>query len=85
MEQRKTIRQIITDLNTARSNDCSKEKSEEIKGIIQFLLPYAEAEEKLDEPLLVVAEKIFYYKEKMVSQKRLKEEAGKNAKKTKAN
>ena len=36
----KSIREIITDLNVARSNDCSKEKSEEIKGIIQYLLQY---------------------------------------------
>lgn len=42
----KSIRQIITDLNTARSNDCSKEKSEEIKRIIQDLIPYAEEQER---------------------------------------
>lgn len=43
----KNIREIITDLNVARSNSCSKEKSEEIKGIINDLLPYAEIEEEL--------------------------------------
>lgn len=36
----KSIREIVTDLNVARSNDCSQEKSEEIKGIINELLPY---------------------------------------------
>lgn len=43
----KNIREIITDLNVARSNSCSQEKSEEIKGIIQNLLPYAEIEENI--------------------------------------
>ena len=43
----KNIREIITDLNVARSNSCSQEKNEEIKGIIQNLLPYAEIEEDL--------------------------------------
>lgn len=41
----KTIREIITDLNVARSNNCSQEKSEEIKKIINDLLPYAELQE----------------------------------------
>lgn len=40
------IRSIITELNIARSNDCSPEKSEEIKGIIQELLPLAKMEEE---------------------------------------
>ena len=80
----KSIREIITDLNTARSNDCSKEKSEEIKGIIQYLIPYAEAEEKLDESMLTVAEKIFYYKNKMISKKKVEEEQN-GKKKTEAN
>ena len=43
----KNIREIITDLNVARSNSCSQEKSEEIKGIIQHLLTYAEIEGEL--------------------------------------
>ena len=43
----KSIRQIITDLNVARSNGCSKEKSEELKNIINDLLPYAEEQERL--------------------------------------
>ena len=80
----KSIREIITDLNTARSNDCSKEKSEEIKGIIQYLIPYAKAEEKLDESMLTVAEKIFYYKNKMINKKKVEEEKN-GKKKTKAN
>ena len=80
----KSIREIITDLNTARSNDCSKEKSEEIKGIIQYLIPYAEAEEKLDESMLNVAEKIFYYKNSMFSKKKVEEEQN-GKKKAKAN
>lgn len=42
---KKTIRQIITELNVVRSNGCSKEKSEEIKAVIQDLIPYAEAQE----------------------------------------
>lgn len=42
----KTIREIITRLNVARSNGCSQEKSQEIKEIIQDLLPYAEMQEK---------------------------------------
>lgn len=36
----KSIEQIVTDLNVARSNNCAKEKSEEIKSIINDLLPY---------------------------------------------
>lgn len=43
----KNIREIITDLNVARSNSCSQEKSKEIKDIIQHLLPYAKIEEDL--------------------------------------
>ena len=39
------IREIITKLNVARSSGIPKEKSDEIKGIIQNLIPYAEAEE----------------------------------------
>lgn len=35
--------QIITKLNVARSNNCTREKSEEFKGIINELLPYADA------------------------------------------
>ena len=50
----KNIREIITDLNVARSNSCSKEKSEEIKGIIQNLLPYAEIEEELGIDLITL-------------------------------
>ena len=41
----KKIREIITDLNVVRSNNCSKEKSEEIKKVINDLLPYAEQQE----------------------------------------
>ena len=50
----KNIRTSITELNVARSSDCSKEKSEEIKGIIQDLLPYAELEEELGIDLLTL-------------------------------
>ena len=35
--------QIITKINVARSNNCTREKSEEFKGIINELLPYADA------------------------------------------
>ena len=48
MKKTKSIRQIITDLNVIRSNNCSKEKSEEIKGVIQDLIPYAEEQEERD-------------------------------------
>lgn len=41
------LREIITNLNVANSNDVSKEKHEEIRGIIEELLPYAELEEEL--------------------------------------
>ena len=44
----KNIREIITDLNVARSNSCSKEKSEEIKGIINDLLPHEKQEKALE-------------------------------------
>lgn len=43
----KNINQIIASLNVARSNNCSKEKSEEFKSIIKDLLPYGNIEEKL--------------------------------------
>jgi hypothetical protein len=35
--------EIITKINVARSNNCTREKSEEFKGIINELLPYADA------------------------------------------
>ena len=38
------ISEIIAKLNIARSNGCSKEKSEEIKRIVDELLPYEELE-----------------------------------------
>lgn len=44
----KNIREIITDLNVARSNSCSKEKSEEIKKIINDLLPHEKQEKALE-------------------------------------
>lgn len=47
MKEVKTIREIITELNVIRSNNCSPEKSEEIKGVIQELLPYAEVQEAM--------------------------------------
>ena len=48
MKKTKSIRQIITELNVIRSNNCSKEKSEEIKEVIQELIPYAEEQEEHD-------------------------------------
>ena len=54
----KNIREIITDLNVARSNNCSKEKSEEIKKIINDLLPHEKQEKALEilkkEPYIAV-------------------------------
>ena len=44
----KNIREIITDLNVARSNSCSQEKSEEIKKIINDLLPHEKQEKALE-------------------------------------
>lgn len=44
----KNIREIITDLNVARSNSCSQEKSEEIKKIINDLLPHEKKEKALE-------------------------------------
>ena len=38
------ISEIIAKLNIARSNGCSKEKNEEIKRIVDELLPYEELE-----------------------------------------
>lgn len=58
----KTIREIITNLNVARSSDCSQEKSKEIKEIIYDLLPYAETLEKITD---------FYKKRELDSDKDL--------------
>ena len=44
----KNIREIITDLNVARSNSCSQEKSEEIKKIINDLLLHEKQEKALE-------------------------------------
>ena len=44
----KNIREIITDLNVARSNSCPQEKSEEIKKIINDLLPHEKSEKALE-------------------------------------
>lgn len=41
-EQLTPFRVLIAQLNAARSYSCSKEKSDELKGIIYQLLPYAE-------------------------------------------
>ena len=46
------VREIITKLNVANSSDVSKEKHEELRSIIELLLPYAELEEKLGISLL---------------------------------
>lgn len=50
----KNINEIVASLNVARSNDCSKEKSEEFKSIIQDLLPYAKLEERLGIDLITL-------------------------------
>ena len=41
------IRNIMTALNVARSNNCDEAKSQEIKNIINELEPYAKIEEDL--------------------------------------
>ena len=59
----KTLWEIVASLNVTRSNDCSKEKSEEFKSIIQDLLPYAKLEDRLDIDLITlisVFDKGFY-------------------------
>lgn len=48
------IRNIITKLNVARSNNCDAEKSREIKDIINELVPLAELEEELGIELLTL-------------------------------
>ena len=42
----KKIRESITELNVANSNDVSKTKHDELRGIVEDLLPYAELEEE---------------------------------------
>ena len=48
------LREIITNLNVANSNDISQEKHQEIRGIIEELLPYAELEEEIGVDLMTL-------------------------------
>lgn len=41
------MREIITELNVANSNNVSEDKHKEIRGIVEHLLPYAEFEEQI--------------------------------------
>ena len=64
----KNINEIIASLNVARSNDCSKEKSEEFKSIIKELLPYGELEQELGLPLKVW---VYLIKKEFIEEERI--------------
>lgn len=60
------IREIITELNVANSNNVSEDKHKELRDIIEHLLPYAEFEERIGIDFITLTKALedgVYYKE----------------------